>query len=249
MSNIKLNGKYLTSNEEIVFWIVIGISALLLLLSIGLFSMWIYYSWIKRNNSKNYTGEDITKFLFEKTGTNVEIKKSIFYAKYWNYNKRKGTHKLRPWTFSRRSVWTMMEASQQAYVTTIRKEKGKQFWWIFRLPFIFRLVGAIAGMALIYLGASKETDFNKWDFQNWLWIISGISVIFIGYTIADAGRVYVFWKNVVPLLKDSGLSEKELKAINRIYFWRLVYSVVAVILEIIKLIIRLTEFSDNKSMG
>lgn len=247
MNNIKINGESLTTNEQIIFWIIVGFAGLVLLLSIGLFSMWIYYSWIRRNNSKNYTGKDITNHIFQKTGTNVEVKKSWFYIKYWNYNKKRGTHKLRPWTYDRRSIWTLMEASQQAYATSIRKEKGKQYWLIFRLPGIFRIIGLIAGIGLMYLGLKDVNNLDAITYGDWTWIGLGITVVFIGYVIADSGRVFVLWRSVTPLLKDSGLQESELKAINRIYFWRLVYSIAVVILELLKLILQIAEkYSRNR---
>ncbi|NQZ65853.1 MAG: zinc metallopeptidase [Mycoplasmatales bacterium] len=246
MNNFEINGYKLSDSEQIIAIIIIILSALVFVLSIGLFSMWIYYSWIKRVNSQNYTGADLTKYIFDKTNTDVQIKNSWFYVKYWNYNKRKNTYRLRPWTYSRKSIWTMMEASQQAYVTTIRKEKGKQFWLIFRLPLLFRIIGGIGGISLIFLAIHDSNNLNDWDFGHWLLVIMGISIIFIGYTIADVGRVYVLWKNVLPVIKDSGLSNEELAAIKRIFFWRMIYSIVVVILEILKLIFRIA-INSNKS--
>jgi len=247
MNNIQLNGKPLTGNEEIIAWVIVGLSALTALLGLGLFIMWIYYSWIRRNNSKNYTGADITEYMFKKTGTNVEVKSAWMYIKYWNYNKRAGTHKLRPWTYNRKSIWTMMEASQQAYATTIRATKGKQFWLIFRIPSIFRIIGLLAGAGLIYLGVKDVTGLENLSLDNWVWIALGISAIFVGYVIADSGRVFVLWRNVVPLLKDSGLSDEELKAINRIFFWRLVYSLAIVIVELIKLVLKLADAASKNN--
>ena len=240
IKNIKLDGRTLTGSELTMAYVVFGFGALLLLLSLGIAIMWVYYSWIRRNNSKNYTGKEISEFIFKKAGMNPEIKSSFFYVKYWNLNKRKNTYRLRPWTMNRRSIWTMMEASQQAYASTIRETKGKTFWLIFRLPVILRVAGALVSALFIYLGLKTfDGGISNMNTKTWLLFSVAISVLLISYTIADVGKVYVLWKNIVPLLKDSGLDEKELKAINRIYFWRMVYAIVVVILEVIKLVVQL----------
>ena len=250
---LKNNGKPLTSTEEIITWVLIGFAALALLLTLLLGIMWIYYSWIKRSNSKDYTGKDITEYIFQKTGTEVEVVSAWMYLKYWNYNKRRNTHKLRPWTHNRKSIWTLMEASQQAYATSIRKDNAKQYWLIFRIPGILRFIGVIAGGLLFYMGLKGLGDgsinsIQDIELKNWIWIGLGTTVILLAYTIADVGRVFLLWKNVKPLLADSGLNEKELKAINRIFFWRLMYSLVIVIIELIKLALKVAQaLNKNKT--
>ncbi len=236
----------LSGSSLVAAYIVIGFSIAVILLSIGLFTMWIYYSWIRRTNSKDFTGKTITEYMFKQAKVDVEVKKSWLYIKYWNYNKRRATHKLRPWTYNRQSIWTLMEAAQQAYATTIRQSKSKQFWMIFRLPNIFKGIGVIGSIGLFYLGLKGVPSGGDLALRDWIWVSLGLAVLFISYTIADAGRVFILWKNVVPLLKDSGLNEKELKAISRIYFWRLVYSVVVVILELIKTAIEISRQANNR---
>lgn len=244
---IKIGNDTLTDSTAYVFIAICVLAGIVLLLSIGIAIMWIKYSLIERNNSKNWTGEDATKWIFNKTGmVNVEIKSSIFYMKYWNYNKRRGTYKLRPWTFNRRSIWTLMEAAQQAYASSIRATKGKTFWLLFRLPGIIRAIGVIGGIALMYLGLKDSTQ----DWSDWTLVAIGVIVIFISFLIAECGRLWVLWRNVPKLLKESGLTEAELKAINRIYFWRFVYSVAAVILEIVKLVLQImSKYNNNQKRG
>lgn len=223
---------------------VLALAGIVFLLSIGLLIMWIKYSWIDRHNSKNWTGADVADWILKKHGVNAEMQSSIWYAKYWNHNQRKGTFKLRPWTYSRQSIWTLMEASQQAYASAIRANKGATFWLLFRMPGILRAAGIILGAVFFYFGLRNVNDTNNID---WAYIGIGVSVVFITYLIADCGRVWILWRNVPKLLKESGLQDWEVKAINRIYFWRLVYAIAVVILEIIKMILQIAiKANENK---
>ncbi len=235
----------LTGKDLIIAYVILGIGIAVLLLSLGLFIMWIYYSWIRRGNSKGYTGEDITKYMFKTTKTKATVVSSFFYIKYWNFNKRKATHKLRPWTFKRKSLWTLMEASQQAYATTIRGTKGKQFWIIFRLPTLFKIIGVIGAALTFYFGMKGIESIDQATLTNWVWFSSAFAILLISYTFADAGKVFVLWKNVVPMLEDSGLTKMELKAINRIFFWRLVYSIVIVIVELAKTVFEVAQQANR----
>ena len=215
--------------------IVVG--SIVFIASIGIFVCWIYYSWMRRENSMNYTGRDLTQKLFDNEGLNTTIKNSLFYAKFWNHNKRKDTYRLRPWTHNRRSIWTMMEASQQAYATIIREKKPSEFWIAFRLPRIIGFAGIIIGVALITWAIHAAGGFAEFNggVGEWIKISIGISVVAVTMAYTTIWRAYVLRKNVPPMLEQTGLNEYEINAIKKIFTWALVYSIAQAILQSIKL--------------
>lgn len=243
---LKIQNETFTGTQASILVAFLGLTALMLFLTLMLAFLWIYYSMIRRNNSKNWTGRDMTEYVFNKAGMNVDIKSSFFYIKYWNYNKRKGTYRLRPWTHNRRSIWTLMEAAQQAWASSIRQERGKLFWLVFRLPFIWRVLGFVGAVVIFVLSLRGANFDDGLSTGRWIGIAAGVSVLFIGYLIADAGRIFYIKKNVVPFIRDCGLEEREIKAINRIYLWRLIYSVAAVIIELIKLALKIANEVNNQ---
>ncbi len=242
---------YIKSNP-IIWTIIIVISLVFLVMlvaGIAIFYLWIKHSWIRRNNSKNFTGEDVSRKILDKGGLkNTKIFSSFLYVKYWNFNKRKNTYRLRPWTHNRRSVWTMMEASQQAWVATLRGANKKQYWMIFRLPIVFKIIGAIVGIVTSAMAYSLINKSGGWDGLQgnkskqilfWLDLSIGFSVGAILFMVAEVGKIYLIRKNVVPYIEKMGLNQEELKTIKRIYNWRMVYAVAQAILEIIKLLLRI----------
>lgn len=222
----------------IILAIIFG--AAVFVVGMGLLIMWIKYSLIRRNNSANYTGRDLTEKLFAQNGQSHDIKSSFFYAKYWNHNKRRGTYKLRPWTHNRKSLWTMMEASQQAYATIIRESNPKTFWMAFRLPQIVSLAGALIGFGFIawgIYGVGLTTDLIDWNWGTWFKVSLGFSIALLALMYASIYRAYVLKKNVPPMLEGSGLSQEEIKIIKRIFNWALAYAVLNSILQLIKIAI------------
>ena len=227
-----------TTNEVIL--ILGGVVGLLTTVAgLGLFVMWIKYSWIKRSNSQNYTGADLTNVMFQNEGQNYEIRSSFFYLKFWNHNKRRNTYKLRPWTHDRRSVWTMMEASQQAYASIIREKHPKTFWTAFRLPRLVSMGGAIIGVGIMVWGIKAAVDLGSlenWNFEAWLKVSIGISVVLVSVAYATVYRAYVLKKNVVPLLEKTGLNQYELDSIQKIFNWALVYAIANAIWQTIRIV-------------
>lgn len=240
-----------SSFEKGLIWTALAIGIIVFILGFGLFVLWIRYSLVKRNNSLNYTGADVTGAIFNKTGINVEIKNSLFYSKYWNHNKKRGTYRLRPWTYSRKSIWTMMEASQQAYATTIRETDKAQFWIAFRLPQLVMSIGGLIGIALTFWGVwaitSNNVDPYSASWKTWSLIISGLSIIALSSIYATCWRAWCLKKNVVPLIKDLGFSEYELKAIQRIFNWAFLYSIANAILQTLRVILSIADSRNSNS--
>lgn len=225
-----------------LIWAAVVVGALTFILGIGLFVLWIKYSLIEKENSLDYTGRDLTEKIFEKSGISPTIKKSLFYSKYWNHNKRKNTYRLRPWTHNRRSIWTMMEASQQAYATTIRETNKKQFWIAFRVPQIVMMVGGLIGFALIMwtvhiVTSTVDEIHNATSWKDWSMLIVGISIIGASSMYAICWRAWCLKKNVTPMISDLGFNAYELKAIQRIFNWAFVYSIANAILQTINVIL------------
>ena len=242
----------LTINALIIAALVVG--AITFILGIGLFVMWVKYSLFKRDNSINATGGQLTQWIFNKNNVDAQITSSFFYSKYWNHNKRRNTYKLRPWTHNRKSIWTMMEASQQAYATVIRQKKTKTFWYAFRLPQLISFAGTLVGIGLIAWGitALKESGHGSINWSNASWgiyvkISIGLSVIMLASMYSQVWRAALLKKHVIPLIKDSGLNDYELKAIQRIFTWALLYAVANAILQTIRVITEILSSRNNNN--
>ena len=224
---------------NILMWLALGLSLFVGILGIGLFVMWIKYSWMNQHNSMNYTGKDLTQKMFQKYGVNAEIKSSFFYSKYWNHNERRNTYKLRPWTHDRQSLWTMMEASQQAYATIIRKTNKRDFWAAFRLPQLVGWIGGLLGMALVvwaFYGLEKLDINSNGDWQFWVKVSLGFSVTFTAVAFSVVRRAYLLKKNVVPMIADMGFQESELRVIQQIFNWAYIYAWANAILQLIRMV-------------
>ena len=247
----KIFDKY-SSLEVGLIWTAIAVGAITFVLGIGLFVMWIKYSWIEKENSLNYSGKDLTEKIFSENNINVEIKRSLFYSKFWNHNKRKQTYRLRNWTYDRRSIWTMMEASQQAYATTIRETNKKQFWIAFRIPQLVMMFGGLLGVGLTAWGihtiATEATSIKEGaNWKTYSLIIIGMSVLFAASIYATCWRAWCLKKNVLPLIQNIGFNQHELKAIQRIFNWAFLYSIANAILQTINLALSTMNRSDSSN--
>ncbi len=213
---------------------------LALIIFISFILMWIYNSKINKKNSKDFTGKTITEYIFDKRGVEVNYKENYLYVKFWNYYKKKKIHKLRPWTASRKSIWSIMDASQQAYVTTVvEKKEKKNMWNIYWTPLIIVIFGYVLCGVFLVVDTKTFKNFDSLKGVNWLWLGLAISSIIFTHTIADFIRIITIWKNTMPLLKDSGLTEKELKRINVIFFLRSLLSIISYFLTVKKIFVKL----------
>ena len=235
----------------ILLWILVPVSLIVLVSGLGIFILWIRFSWIKRTNSANYNGCDLTKKMFSKSNMNTSIINSIFYAKYWNHNKRKDTYRLRPWTYKRKSIWTMMEASQQAYATIIRKSNPKAFWFAFRLPGFIKIAGAIISIGLIVFAFTSLATFKNntinLNLKGMFAAVMGISVLIISMLVSEIWMIWILRRDVPKYLEDSGLNEYEIKSIKLIFTWRLVYAIARALAEIIRLILQILSRLNSKN--
>lgn len=218
--------------------ISVGVLAVISLIVVAFY--WIKYSWVRKTNSQNLDGMMVTRKVLENSAlANVEIKKSMMYAKYWNHNKKKGTYRLRPWTHDRQSLWTIMEATSQAYASSVRENKSKEFWLLFRLPSIIRtvaiLIALLAGYLLLNSGASIG-----------IFVTAIIGIVTIPFLIANCGAFYMLMENAMPLVRTLGLTDEEVKIIKKIYVIRFVFAVVATVLDLMRLAIQLSESRTRK---
>lgn len=230
---------------QTVVWIGVGFGGVLALSSIMYLFLWIKYSLIRSSNSLNVTGGQVTQEIFRRNGVSAEIRPRWFYVKYWNHNKRRNTYALRPWTNDRKSIWTMMEATQQAYATTIRETNKKAFYLAFRLPNIIGIVGSIVGTILIALVIWKSDSLK--DAYKYTGIGLGISVMVVTQSISCVWKASKIRKNAVPLIKDLGFQPDELKQIQFIYNFFYFLAIVRAIYETIKLIIKIAQKVNEKS--
>lgn len=245
----KIIGHNVSDLEIGLAWAAIVVGAFVMILGLGLFVMWIRYSWIERNNTLNITGGELTQKIFQDHGLNPEIKSSFFYSKYWNHNARRNTYRLRPWTHDRRSLWTMMEASQQAYATTIRNTNKREFWLAFRLPQLVMWAGGLIGGGLIAYGIygyekAGTPSQNFWD--TWFWMVMGTLILIIAMTYATCWRAWKLKKNVVPMISKVGFAEHELRIIQSIFNWAFLYAFANAILQTIRIALEIAQKINDK---
>ncbi len=238
MNNSEL--KQMPHDARVVWTITQVVLILALIISIAFILMWIYNSKIKRGNSKDFTGKSLTKHIFDKREVEVVYKESYLYVKFWNYYKKKKVHRLRPWTASRKSVWTLMDASQQAYVTTvIERNEKKQLWGIFWAPLITVIVGYVLCGVFLVVDAKTLKNYQTLKGVNWTWMGLAIASVIVSHAIADFTRIVTVWRKVMPLLKETGLNDNELKRINVIFFLRSLLSIISYFLTIKKIFVKL----------
>lgn len=244
-------GESIGQVESILLIAAMIVGAFVFILGMGLFVMWIKYSWIERNNSLNYTGRDLTERMFHDNGINPEIKSSFFYSKYWNHNAKRNTYRLRPWTHDRRSIWTLMEAGQQAYATIIRNTKKKEFWLAFRMPQLIMWAGGLVGAGLIAYGWYAYENLaigHSASFWNtWVWIALGFLVLLTSMTYATCWRAWQLRKHVVPMISNIGFAEHELRAIQSIFNWAFLYAFANAILQTIRIALEIAEKANQNS--
>jgi hypothetical protein len=237
------------SVSNILLWVLLPVSLIVLVSGLGIFILWIRFSWIKRTNSADYTGADLTNKMFNKAKINPEIKNSIFYAKYWNHNKRRNTYRLRPWTYQRKSIWTMMEASQQAYATIIRQTQPKAFWLAFRLPGFIKIGGSVISIGLIIYAftGSNQIVNGTLTVTQWFIVSIAIGILITSMLVSEIWMIWILRRDVPTYLQDSGLSEYEIKSIKLIFTWRLVYAIARAIAEILRIAIQIASRLNSNS--
>lgn len=230
---------------EGLVWTLIVLSSILSFLGIALLTVYIYYSWIRRENSKNWNGEHVSRFILDQGELqDVQVVSSFFYYKYWNFNKRRRTFKLRPWTVQRRSIWTIMESAQQAYASTLRSKKSFQFWLLFRIPTIVVILAWIVAGGIFWFSFTKvENDSD----MKWALISIGILIVAAGLTTAESLRIWILFKNVPPLLEKAQFTPEEVKAVRNIYLWRFAFAFVNAIMRLIQLIIQIVRETKSGS--
>lgn len=227
------------SDASAIALMVIG--GLIFVCAIIMLIFWIKYSWIRNTNSQNLNGLAVTqKALSDSPLANVEIKKSIVYAKYWNHNKKKGTYRLRHWTYDRQSLWTIMEATSQAYASKVRETKSFEFWWLFRLPSLIRTAATIVGIIACYFLINTHASAG-------LFVTAIIGIIGVPFLFANCGALYVLMKNAMPIVESLGLTDEEVQIIRRIFVLRFVLAFIVTILDLARLVIQLSEARSNRS--
>lgn len=225
---------------NILIYTIIVFSVIAFIFGIIIFVSWIKHSWINRENSLNYTGADLTKHIFRNNNINAEVKSSFWYAKYWNHNSRRNTYKLRPWTHSRKSLWTMMEASQQAYATVIKNNNKRKFFIVFRLPFIINIISLLVSVALVFYATKNLNSFSdiwKAGISVWSFIIFSVVILFLSASYSVTYRSYTLKKNVVPMIKSIGFLPHEIETIQKIFNLVFIYSFLIAIIDTLWLIL------------
>ena len=220
------------------------------LTSMVVFVQWIRYSWIRKNNSLDYTGRDVTQALFNNAGISKEIKSSMWYAKYWNSGKKGTYYRLRPWTHDRKSIWTVMEASRQAYAEITRSTDKKRYWLAFRLPSVLNIGGTLVAAAIASIGIIEVRELKAGEtlsVKAWISFGAAVSMLFTITSISYCWANYALMKHVLPILRPLGFQEEELRAIKSIFVWLFISALVYAIYNTVQTILRVVAATSKSS--
>lgn len=236
----------MTSLEQTLFWTAAALGGVVAIFGIAFLVVWIKYSWIKNNNSLNVTGGQLTEEIFKRNGVSAQVRPRWMYVKYWNHNKRRDTYALRPWTYERKSIWTLMEATQQAYATTIRQTKPKTFYLAFRMPNLIGIVSSLVGVGIIAYMIYKNDEISGW--KDFTILGLAISIIVVGQATSFLWRAAHIKKHAIGLIRDLGFTDQELRQIQFIYTFVLAMAIARMIYELIKLAFKIAR-SVNQNGG
>ncbi len=234
------------------------VGLVMMVTAIVYFIYWIKHSWIHRGNSHNYTGSDFSVKTMRAFGVkkNIEVRSRYFFGgyKFWNYSKARKALTLKPWTARRRSLWTLNEASENAYYATLVEKSAKR-----RL--LYKFSASLSGLLIclvfilgimIMIPIFQNTNASTFQVNGVIWVLNIIytAVILIAIWISVLWYIEIV-KVMKPFLKkcvkNGELTEQEATIIRRIQKIRLFYAIVVAIYNAIQLAIRIMQkYQENK---
>lgn len=227
------------------------------------FITWIKYSWFHRENSANLTGGDLAKTYIQKYGINaprikfkgfgnlnsVTVEPKFFYLRPYLINNGHFTLRLLPWTYQRRSIYSLAMAMESSWaVSSVKSSRFNTFWWDFsrKLTLFFILVPIVLAL-LFALSPNYAWITLSSGSANVLSII--LSILGSIFLIVYASMQLLFYaksrkeicSNLVGIL-----NEKEIRAIGWIFQIKFVYYLIRIIYEVLQFILRIMIYSQSE---
>lgn len=247
------------SSGLIAFASVVGVIGLILVIvTLIWFVVWIKYSWVKRNNSANLTGGQLSEVYLKKYGVNakrirvknkgdgsitrVNVEPKFFYLSPYLVHDNTLSLRLLPWTYHRSSIYTLAMAMESTWaVSSSKSTRFNSFWWDFArkislifvlIPLVFAAIFALAP----YLNWSGFVSANS----NVIAIV--LSVLGAVFLIAFSVSQLVFYsksrKEITKNLEGI-LQPNEIKAISFIFQIKFVYYLIRMIYEVLRFILQI----------
>lgn len=260
LSAIEPSNPQTWSTSLIVLAVLLAIvGVILLIVTIIWFVTWIKYSCFHRENSANLTGGELSQKYLKTYGINAKrikfkgfgninsiiVEPKFFYLRPYLFNNGNFTLRLLPWTYYRRSIYTLAIAMESTWaVSSSNSSRFNTFWWDFSrkiilffilIPFILAILFAISpANSWITLSASGA---------NTLSIILSIlgSILLIVFStmqmIFYANSRKEICQNLVGIL-----NAKEIRAISWIFQIKFIYYLIRMVYEILQFIFRIVMY-------
>ncbi|WP_425381440.1 hypothetical protein [Spiroplasma endosymbiont of Polydrusus pterygomalis] len=228
------------------------------------FVTWIKYSLFQRENSANLTGGELSQKYLKTYGINakrikfkgfgnvnsITVESKFFYLRPYLFNNGNFTLRLLPWTYHRRSIYTLAMAMESTWaVSSSNSSRFNTFWWDFSrkiilffilIPFIFAILFAISpNNSWITLSANGANTFSI--------VLSVLgSILLIIFSLMQMVFYAKSRKEICQHLVGI-LNEKEIRAIGWIFQIKFIYYLIRMIYEILQFILRIVMYiQQNK---
>ncbi len=256
MNNLLINTNAEADTSIIILAVMLFAAGIaVILIAIFYCFYWLKHSWFSQKNRKRFTGQVFARKTMQYYGVaNPQITSSWIWGsfKMWNYRRREKRLSLKPWTFNRKSRWTLNEAMENAYFATLIDKHDKRIW-LYR--FASRISGFLSAIAFCIgfwliapiLNLTSGTQIADWELN----IFTFIFIAFITFTswIAVIWRIEILKKSKPFLddaLKKGDITTYEYTIIRRILKLRLWYATAEAIYHSIQLAIRIAIRNSNK---
>lgn len=240
---------------------VVGI--ILFLVTMIWFVTWIKYSWFTRENSANLTGGELSKSYLQTYGINAQrikfkgfgnvnsitVEPKFFYLRPYLINNGHFTLRLLPWTYERRSLYTLAMAMESTWaVSSANSSRFNTFWWDFSRKITLFFILIPFGLAVLFaLSPSNAWITLSESSANTFSIVLSIlgSILLI---IFSSMQMIFYAKSRKEICKNliGILNEKEIRAINWIFQIKFIYYLIRMIYEILQLIFRIVMYIQSE---
>ncbi len=242
-----------TNTLDISIVVLIAILAIIGMI-IGFIQMFLYFklSFGRRNNSKGYTGIEVSEEILKKYKEPIKVKSSFWSITYVRYNQAQKILKLGKIDSRRRSLWTMATVARQTYAAHLIEEQKKgnkpaihpiwirlQTFWISVGISIF--LNIVTVIMIIDVGTNEHLGLIFWS---WLALILLIPLI---YSIAAFQTSKVMFQKTDEIFSQI-LEKNEIEQIKTLFKYAYIQAIVELIktvLIIVLTILRIVGESQN----
>ncbi|WP_308149627.1 hypothetical protein [Spiroplasma sp. AdecLV25b] len=239
------------------------VGAILFIVTMIWFITWIKYSWFHRENSANLSGGDLAKTYIQKYGINaprikfkgfgnvngVTVEPRFFYLRPYLINNGHFTLRLLPWTYHRRSIYSLAMAMESSWaVSSSKSSRFNTFWWDFsrKLTLFFILIPIVLALLFAISPINSWITLSASDANTLSIVLSILGSIFL---IVYASMQLVFYaksrKEICTNLVGI-LNEKEIRAIGWIFQIKFIYYLIRTIYEVLQLIFRIMMYIQSE---